>query len=210
LTTRYSLPLDELQRLKLLYTAHDPLAANESSEAYVNLQIQTRSSRPRAKVFWAGRFDRQKRFDLLAEIARRMPTLDFEVWGKAVLDQSPDFSALPSNITIHQPFNTYNEIPLDTCDCWLYTSAWDGVPTILIDIGFRGVPVVASAVGGIPELITSETGWPIDQVECIDQYMDALNLRDYVMDKHSACNYSAGIAEVLASAGRPPLSDTAF
>ncbi len=39
----------------------------------------------RPQVFWAGRWDRQKRIDLLLEVARRMPDVDFRMWGEPVL-----------------------------------------------------------------------------------------------------------------------------
>jgi len=52
-------------------------------------------------VFWSGRFDRQKRFDLLLGIAEAMPNTEFWVWGKAVLDdESLDLVNIPSNIKL--------------------------------------------------------------------------------------------------------------
>ena len=39
----------------------------------------------RPQVFWAGRFDRQKRVDLAFEVARRMPEVDVRMWGEPVL-----------------------------------------------------------------------------------------------------------------------------
>ena len=52
------------------------------------------SSRPsdRPTVFWAGRWDRQKKIDLVLEIARHMPDVEFRMWG------NPSCSARPSNV----------------------------------------------------------------------------------------------------------------
>ncbi len=49
----------------------------------------------RKLVLWAGRLDRQKRFDLVQEIARRMPDIEFRCWGAALLELSagPDRAA---------------------------------------------------------------------------------------------------------------------
>jgi glycosyltransferase involved in cell wall biosynthesis len=115
----------------------------------------------RPLVFWAGRLDRQKRFDLLVAIARAMPDIDFRAWGTAVLDAAPDLTGLPPNLRMQGTFISWDELPLRSADAWLYTAAWDGLPTVLIEVGGVGLPVVASAVGGVPDLITPETGWPV-------------------------------------------------
>ena len=44
---------------------------------------------------------------------------------------------------------------------FFYTSAWDGLPNVLLEALAHGLPVVASAVCGIPELINEETGYPV-------------------------------------------------
>ena len=125
-------------------------------------------------MLWAGRLDRQKRFDLVVSIAGAMPDVDFSCWGKAVLDAPPDLSGLPRNVKINEPFASYEELPFETADGWLYTSAWDGLPTILIELGALGTPIVASAVGGVPELIDAETGWPVAGDAGIQEYVRAL------------------------------------
>jgi glycosyltransferase involved in cell wall biosynthesis len=90
-----------------------------------------------------------------------MPDVEFRCWGKAVLDSPPDLARLPKNLKLNAPFKDYAEMPLSECDLWLYTSAWDGLPTILIELGALGVPMAASAAGGVPELVDDSTGWPI-------------------------------------------------
>lgn len=125
-------------------------------------------------VLWAGRLDRQKRFDVVIDIARRMPETKFMCWGKTVLGDAEMPTDLPANISLGSAFQDYDELPLHTSLAWLYTSEWDGIPTILIELGIRGVPIVASAVGGVPEVVTPDTGWPVDDVEDIDAYVAAL------------------------------------
>ena len=66
------------------------------------------------------------------------------------------------------------KLPFETADGWLYTSAWDGRPTILIELGALGVPIVASADGGVPGLINGETGWPVAGDAGSQEYVRAL------------------------------------
>lgn len=158
LASRHALGKRYAEKLKVLYT---PSMHTPRETPLVEAQIASADERERPLVLWAGRFDRQKRFDLLAAVAKAMPEVQFRAWGKAVLDQPPDVSSLPENLTLEGPFASYDELPLEACDGWLYTSAWDGMPTILIELAAMGMPIVASAVGGVPEMIDTDTGWPI-------------------------------------------------
>jgi len=46
-----------------------------------------------------------------------------------------------------------------------------------------GVPIVSSNVGGVEELVTENTGWPVNPFDDVDQYCTLLN-RAYI-DKSS-------------------------
>jgi glycosyltransferase involved in cell wall biosynthesis/predicted O-methyltransferase YrrM len=125
-------------------------------------------------VLWAGRLDRQKRFDLVQDIARAMPDVEFRCWGAALLDAPPDLDALPPNVIMQGSFNSFDELPLARAGAWLYTALWEGMPTTLIELATRGVAIVASAVGGVPELIQESTGWPIPAEADAAAYVAAL------------------------------------
>lgn len=159
LAQRYG--LTDAMRARLV-TAYTPAMTPGGRDPLVRGQLKTGARRERPALIWAGRFDRQKRFDILLDVARLMPEIDFLCWGKAVLDAPPDLSQVPPNVQINAPFTSYDELPLNDVDGFFYTSDWDGVPTILIELGGMGMPIVASASGGVPELVDGETGWPVD------------------------------------------------
>ena len=48
------------------------------------------------------------------------------------------------------------------------------MPTILIEVAVRGMAVVASQVGGVPELVNEETGFPVVEVDNVDEYVAAV------------------------------------
>lgn len=206
LRERYRLPEALARKVRTIYT---PATVAAPEAPVVEAQVASRPGRERPLVLWAGRLDRQKRFDLLLQVAKAMPDVDFACWGKAVLDPEPEIKSLPRNLAIHPPFETLDELPLGECDGWLYTSAWDGLPTILIECGALGMPIVASAVGGVPELIDASTGWPVREADSVAAYVAALRemlgdpearvgraraLRDRVRERHSAAAYRAAVA----------------
>lgn len=207
LIERYQIPEGASENIKSIYT---PFAEKKRDEPLVDAQIASASGRSRPLILWAGRLDRQKRFDLVLEIASAMPHVDFRAWGAAVLDAPPRHTAFPPNLTLHDPFTSYADLPLENCEGWLYTAGWDGLPTILIEIAGMGMPVVASAVGGVPELINNATGWSVTDVESVPAYAAALEemiadpearrrrahaAYDLVMTRHSAESYVARLGD---------------
>lgn len=213
LIARYSLYGPYRDRVRLLYT---PAMSVFLDRTVAEAQLAETPRRSRKRVLWAGRLDAQKRFDLVQDIARLLPEVDFDCWGKAVLDAPPDLSSLPPNLRIHPPFKTYEDLPLAQSDGWLYTSGWDGMPTILIELATMGVPMVASAVGGVPELIDESTGWPMDEHATVEDYALAVKamvaapqdrivraaaLQARAKSQHSRDSYAAALADMSAFGG---------
>jgi glycosyltransferase involved in cell wall biosynthesis len=209
LTRRYSLPDNLAARVRTVYTpARTPVADG----TLAGMQSAHRAGRLRPRVLWGGRLDRQKRFDLVIALARAMPDVDFDARGKAVLDRPPDLSGLPPNLQLNPPFSEYSQLPLNDADGWLYTSDWDGLPTILIELGAMGMPIVASAVGGVPELIDVSTGWPVDPDAGLEGYEAALRLmladpearqeraaalQRRIASRHDVATYEQAVAEIV-------------
>ena len=213
LKERHALDDSQSEKLHVLYT---PVTKVAPQTAIVEQQIESESLRPRPRMLWAGRLDRQKRFDLVVEVASLMPDVDFDCWGKAVLDHPPQTDFLPKNLRLFPPFNDYSELPLSDSDGWLYTADWDGIPTILIELANMGVPIVASAVGGIAELLTNETGWPVAAQSLASDYVARIRemlhsadarrekasaLRRKVNNQHSSQQYFNAIMGLIHSEG---------
>lgn len=177
LKKRFMLTGNLESRVQVFYT---PSRFSTRGDFLVDNQVANATKRKRGKIIWAGRFDRQKRFDILLSVADKLPEVDFLVWGKAVLDSPPDFDNLPANVALHAPFVDYNDLPLEDVDGFFYTSDWDGVPTILIDLGALGMPMVVSAAGGVPELINGSTGWSVHVGSTSEEY--ALIIKDMLAD----------------------------
>ena len=128
-------------------------------------------------VLWAGRLDRQKRPDILAAIAERLPEFTFEVYGTQVLDTAQDMiarlAALP-NVKLRGRYDGFDELPWRRCHVFLYTSQWDGLPNVLLEAAARGLPVVAPAVGGVPELPPQDNVVVVEEFDNVGAYAQAL------------------------------------
>ncbi|GAA5616348.1 glycosyltransferase [Brucella anthropi] len=129
------------------------------------------------KVIWAGRLDKEKRVDLLIEVAKITEEFcDFYVFGGAVVDggYEAELNKL-KNLVLSGPYE--NPVEWDQKvlgNVFLFTSVWEGMPNTVIEASYLGYPIVASDVGGVSELITPSTGWAVDRFASAKFYAEAL------------------------------------
>lgn len=208
LRDRYCIGKKQQEKIVAMHTP-----AEDVDVSYEDVLTQRTSTNGVRRVFWSGRFDKQKRIDVLFAVATRMPQIEFWVWGKSVLnDAGIDTKTAPANIKYMGAYTSIDDVPIASCDLFLYTSGWDGLPTVLIEVGSRAVPIVASDVGGVGDLINANTGWPIKEYanpdryceainEVISDYPDALqrgrNCREYALSLCNNENYTNTIRSVL-------------
>ncbi|AHX16083.1 hypothetical protein CH75_24150 [Dyella jiangningensis] len=113
---------------------------------------------PGRAVLWAGRLDRQKRPELLAAIAAALPDVRFDVYGSAVMGEGNESSQLRSlpNVVLHGTFDSFRAIVKSDHSAFVYTTAWDGLPLVLLDAASVGLPIVAPDIGGVGDFIRKE------------------------------------------------------
>ncbi|HEX2175759.1 MAG TPA: glycosyltransferase family 4 protein [Nocardioidaceae bacterium] len=148
----------------------------------------------RPQIFWAGRWDRQKRIDIAFEVARRMPDVDFRMWGESVLTRGHVGEA-PDNVSLEGAYAHICDLELSQADVWLYTSAWDGVPSQLLEVGMTGIPIVGSLVGGTGEVLGEDDAWPVADLENPEAYERAI--RDVLADQTRARRRSQALRDRL-------------
>ena len=147
----------------------------------------------RPQVFWAGRWDRQKRIGLLLDIARRMPDVDFRMWGERVMGQ--ELGTVPANVSVRGRYAHISELPLTEADVWLYTSGWDGVPSQLLEVAMTGVPMVGTLVGGTGEVMLEGDAWPVPLEAGAEAYEAAI--RSVLADPAGARRHALSLRERL-------------
>lgn len=135
-------------------------------------------------VLWAGRFAKEKRLDLLIEVAKLLPDVNFDVHGYSVDNHEREMEEklhLLPNVHVGGVFDSMDTlVDAKEYSLFLYTSWWDGLPNILLEVTTAGLPVVASAVGGVPEFISEETGYPVSDTN--DPAAYALRIREAMSD----------------------------
>lgn len=116
------------------------------------------------RLIWASRLDGQKRPDLISAIARacaaRDIPIEIDVFGTTVLGgfETVELSGVQA-VRYHGPFLDFFTLPLHNYDGFLYTSMYDGMPNVVLEAMSAGLPPIAPALDGIPEVVRDgETG----------------------------------------------------
>ena len=106
-------------------------------------------------VLSVGRLAPQKDYPMLLDVAGRVPDATYLVVGDGPLRASLETAAegLPVRFAGHR-----SDVPdlLNAADVFLLTSTWEARALVVQEAMQAGLPVVARAVGGIPELAGSD------------------------------------------------------
>jgi glycosyltransferase involved in cell wall biosynthesis len=183
----YQLDARSREKIRVFHAPVDPTLPVASPDA-----SSRHSNRP--AVFWSGRWDRQKKIDLVLQVARRMPDVEFRMWGEPVL-QRRKLKHLPDNVKVEGMYAAFTDLDLGEADVWLYTSAWDGVPSVLLEVAMTGVPIVGTLVGGTGEVLSETDAWPVAEVGDAEEYVKAI--REVLADTAGARQRALALRERL-------------
>ncbi|MEK7357229.1 MAG: glycosyltransferase, partial [Bdellovibrionota bacterium] len=115
------------------------------------------------RVLWCSRLSFQKSINQLLLAASVFKDYEFHVYGEQS-DELPyveAFNQFP-NVTYWGLFDHIEEVDLSRFRCFLYTSFWDGLPNILLEVGTYGMPIISPRVGGIGEILNERNSFLYD------------------------------------------------
>lgn len=125
---------------------------------------------PTHKILWAARLAPEKIPNIVSRIAEKLPeNYSIDMYGH----DSPEFpsNALKTSQNVHYKgaFDRPVSISINDYDLYLYTSLFDGMPNTPVEFSFTGMPIVASAVGGLPGFIGND-GYMVENAKDADEY----------------------------------------
>ena len=166
LAAEYALDEEWQQRI---HVVHNP------SRSDGEVQAADRKPGEPLRVLWAGRIDREKLPEVLQAVADQSPFATFDVFGAAVVDADRPALVASERLRLRGPYRELKTLfESGPHDAFVFTSKWEGMPNILLEVGARGIPIVAPDVGGVPELVNDATGYLVAGARNVDGYVRAL------------------------------------
>lgn len=111
------------------------------------------------RFIWIGRWEGFKNVEVLRAVSNNLSHVQFDVFSP---DRPSDWVEWPTNVKFHGHIQEIETFDLSEFDGMLFTSAFEGMPNIVLEIAQRGLPIVAARVGGLSESFPPETLWYYD------------------------------------------------
>ena len=135
------------------------------------------------RVIFTGALIEEKGCHTIVEIARRLPESRFQLVGdgtvksRANLLRLIDAAGLQERVQVHGPLTNGEVLDLlGENDLFLFPSKlkYEGFPVSVAEAMAAGLPVVASPVGALPEMIDVPAGGFLAAPDDVDGYVEAL------------------------------------
>ena len=150
----------QAERIRVIYNAIDPMRFHEPDTRY-RAKLLRYFRQPRTHIVGAaGRLSPEKGFEVLASAAERVvreqPSVGFVLFGegpeRASLQKQIHAAGLGQNFVL-AGFRADLDRFLPHFDLLALPSYTEGMPNVVLEAFASGVPAVATAVGGTPEVI---------------------------------------------------------
>lgn len=173
------------------------------------------------RLLWASRVSTEKKPELVSAIATALrhdhPDIVIEVYGQIEEHSCRQLLFDVPGVEYRGPFDGFDSLPVERYDALIYTSAFDGLPNIILEALGAGLPVIAPDVGGISEaVIDGETGFLVpdlvDDSALVAAYVKAVrrlygdsdrvleianNGRRLIAERHSDSSFRRRVAEAF-------------
>lgn len=135
------------------------------------------------RVLWAARIAPEKLPEVALEVSKKLQDkINIDMYGSIDTSEQHVLDSLPPNVSYKGSYDGFNSLPLDKYDVLLYTSLFDGMPNVILEASASQLPIIASAVGGIPEFITNHhNGSIVSDILNPSAYADVIE--DFINNK---------------------------
>lgn len=141
-----------------------------------DVEFKARDENKKFRILWASRVDHEKNPELVLKIAKKLDPKKFkiDVYGELGDDYNKRFFAGISNLEYKGKYKNFDEIR-NGYELFLYTSVRDGMPNVILEAARAGLPIVASKIGGVPEIVKNgKTGILIKNILDPTEYAMAI------------------------------------
>ena len=146
------------------------LGKSELINNFVNLTKNISSGKQLAFV---GRLSKEKGPDIFIQLAKTMPAKNFHIYGDGIIGSQLKQQS-PNNIVFHREQKDMHDIR-PQIGLLIMTSRHEGLPMAALEAMAQGIPVVAPAVGNLPQLIRhKQNGWLCDTTK-LNTYRKVIN-----------------------------------
>jgi glycosyltransferase involved in cell wall biosynthesis len=118
------------------------------------------------QIAFVGRLSEEKAPDLFVELAARLPTEQFHIYGDGPMRDSL-MDGAPANVMFHG-VQAEMESVWPRIGLLIMPSRHEGLPMAALEAMSHGIPVAASAVGGLPNLIAEQQNGYLYRVGDLD------------------------------------------
>jgi glycosyltransferase involved in cell wall biosynthesis len=156
---RQALDLSKVKHTKRDYTPHTPF-----------------------RILWAGRIAPEKLPEVAATIGEQLDGMAIiDMYGAKDAEFDSFLKNLPPNVTYKGAYDGFESVDVTNYDALLYTSLFDGMPNVILEAAAAKLPIVASAIGGIPEFLDNHnSGIVIEDIYNAQDYISAI--KDLLLD----------------------------
>jgi glycosyltransferase involved in cell wall biosynthesis len=131
-----------------------------------------RGDRRPVRLLFAGRLDEQKRPELFLRVLARVnerlkgPRVEAVMVGDGPL--APRVREMAAGLRL--PPGSFEMLGEQSCmggiygraDLLMLTSGWEGTPNVVLEAMAHGLPVIATRVGGVPDVVGADRGFLLD------------------------------------------------
>ncbi|MDD5463324.1 MAG: glycosyltransferase [Methylococcales bacterium] len=147
---------------------------NAISREYVS-ESNVEWPKGKRRFLFAGRFDRQKGMDVFVEAMRNFGSEGFAYVIGEASEGDIAIHNLPENLKVtgwlqRNVVQSYFE----SCDVFVIPSRWEGVPISALEALRAGRALIASRVGGLPELVTDGVNGILINKNSVDELVIAM------------------------------------
>ena len=185
------------ERIQLLRNAWrpGPLLARSAARNDLGISLEARV------IGWVGRLSHEKGPDVFLEAMALLPDLEVQacVLGEGALRAGLEAEAARRGLASRVRWlgavpNAAAHLP--AFDALVLSSRTEGTPMVLLEAMAAGIPIVATGVGGVPDVITSEHAWLVPP-EAPDRLAAAI--RECLTDHQLASRRTAAARKHLES-----------